>query len=65
MPRFLSLVNCPLALHLYLVIVVALVTKLCPTLLQPPDPSVHGIAQASILAWVAISVSRGSSQPRD
>ena len=31
---------------------------------SPPDPSVHGISQARILAWVAISVSRGSSQPR-
>ena len=27
--------------------------------------SVHGILQAGILEWVAISSSRGSSQPRD
>ena len=27
--------------------------------------SVHGISQARILEWVAISFSRGSSQPRD
>ena len=27
--------------------------------------SVHGISQAKILEWVAISYSRGSSQPRD
>ena len=27
--------------------------------------SVHGISQAGILDWVAISSSRGSSQPRD
>ena len=27
--------------------------------------SVHGISQASILEWVAIPFSRGSSQPRD
>ena len=27
--------------------------------------SVHGILQARILEWVAISFSRGSSQPRD
>ena len=27
--------------------------------------SVHGILQARILEWVAISCSRGSSQPRD
>ena len=32
---------------------------------SPPDSSVHGILQARILVWVAISSSRGSSQPRD
>ena len=32
---------------------------------SPPGSSVHGILQASILEWVAISFSRGSSQPRD
>ena len=30
-----------------------------------PDSSVHGISQARILEWVAISSSRGSSWPRD
>ena len=30
-----------------------------------PGPSVHGIFQARILGWVAMSSSRGSSQPRD
>ncbi|XDA77940.1 hypothetical protein R6Z07M_008007 [Ovis aries] len=30
-----------------------------------PDSSVHGVLQARILKWVAISSSRGSSQPRD
>ena len=30
-----------------------------------PDSSVHGILQARILEWVAISLPRGSSQPRD
>ena len=30
-----------------------------------PGSSVHGISQAGILVWVAISFSRGSSQPRD
>ena len=30
-----------------------------------PGSSVHGILQARILEWVAISYSRGSSQPRD
>ena len=47
-----------------------LVTKLRPTLCNPMDcspqgSSVYGILQARILAWVAISFSRGSSQPRD
>ena len=42
------------------------VTQLCPTLCNPvdcspPGSSVHGILQARILEWVAISFSRGSS----
>ena len=42
----------------------------CLTLCDPvdcslPDSSVHGILQARILEWVAISSSKGSSQPRD
>ena len=42
----------------------------CPTLCDPmdcslPGSSVHGILQARILEWVAISFSRGSSCPRD
>ena len=32
---------------------------------SPLDFSVHGISQARILEWVAISFSRGSSQPRN
>ena len=32
---------------------------------SPPGSSVHGVSQARILKWVAISFSRGSSQPRD
>ena len=32
---------------------------------QAPQATVHGIFQARILEWVAISFSRGSSQPRD
>ena len=47
-----------------------LVTQSCPSLWQPckcslPGSSVHGISQAKLLEWVAISFSRGSSQPRD
>ena len=42
----------------------------CPTLCDPmdcspPGSSIHGILQARILEWVAISFSRGSSWPRD
>ena len=40
-----------------------LVTQLCPTLCDPM--SIHGILQARILEWVAISFTRGSSPPRD
>ena len=32
---------------------------------SPPGSSVHGILQARILEWVAISISRESSWPRD
>ena len=47
-----------------------LVTQTCPTLCDPtvcsPSASfVHSIFQARILEWVAISFSKGSSQPRD
>ena len=32
---------------------------------SPPGSSVHGIFQARILEWTAISSSRGFSQPKD
>jgi len=32
---------------------------------RPPDSSVHGVLQARVLGWVAISSSRGSSWSRD
>ena len=32
---------------------------------SPPGSSVHGILQARIQEWIAISFSRGSSRPRD
>ena len=35
------------------------------TLCNPTDYTVHGILQATILDWVAVPFSRGSSQPRD
>ena len=47
-----------------------LVIQPSPTLCDPMDcsltgSSVHGILQATILEWVAISTFRGSSQHRD
>ena len=47
-----------------------LVAQSCPTLRDPMDCSpsglfVHGISQARILEWVAISFSRGYFWPRD
>ena len=46
------------------------VTQSCLTLCEPincslPSSSVHGILQARVLEWVAISFSRGSSRTRD
>ena len=46
------------------------ISQLCPTLwdlmdCSLPGSSVHGIFQARILEWAAISYSRGSSRPRD
>ena len=47
-----------------------LVTQLCLTLCNPMDCSpggapVHGGSPGKILEWVAMTSSRGSSQPRD
>ena len=55
--------------HMF-VCVCVLVVQLCLILCDPMDhsssgSSVHGILQSRILEWVAISFSRGSSQPRD
>ena len=46
------------------------VAQSCPTLCNPmdcslPGSSVHGIFQAIVLEWIAISFSRGSSQSRN
>ena len=46
------------------------VRQSCPTLCNPmgyspPGSSVHAILQARILEWVAMSSSKGPSQPRD
>ena len=44
------------------------VAQSCPSLCDPMDPSppgssIHGISQARVLEWVAISRSEGSSRP--
>ena len=49
---------------------VCYITQSCLTLCDPmdcspPGSSLHGIFQAEALEWVAISFSRGSSQPGD
>ena len=54
----------------YLFYVCCLVAKLSltpcnPMEYSPPGSSIHGISQAWILEWIAISFSTGSSQPRD
>ena len=46
------------------------VAQSCPTLCDPmdsslPRSSIHGIFQARVLEWIAISFSRGLFQPRD
>ena len=46
------------------------VIQSCQTLCDPmdcslPGSSVHGIFQAIVLEWIAISFSRGSSRPSD
>ena len=48
----------------------SVVTQLCLTLCDPmgcspPGSSAHGVLQARILEWAAMSFSRGSSRPRD
>ena len=58
-------------IHIYMVVMVnGEVAQSCPTLCDPVDcslqgSSIHGILQARILEWVAISFSSGPSQPRD
>ena len=49
---------------------VCLATQSCMTVCFPmdcslPGSSIHGILQASILLWVAVSFSRASSRPKD
>ena len=57
--------------HWYMSEWVSEVAPSCPTLCDsvdcspPPGSSLHGILQARILEWIAISFSRWSSWPRD
>ena len=59
-----------LTMYTLVLVSIVLIALWCPTLCvpmdcSPPGSSVHGILQARILEWVAISWSRWSSQPRD
>ena len=52
--------------HMYMYLVTQSRPTHCgPMDYSPPGSSVHGILQARILEWTAISFSRGSSQPSD
>ena len=47
-----------------------LVTLSCPAVCDPvhcspPGSSVHEFLRVTVLEWVAVSLSRGSSRPRD
>ena len=67
----LELIPCPcFSFHMPAETQVSEVAQLCLTLCDPmdcslPRTSVRGIFQARVLEWVALSFSRGSSQPRD
>ena len=55
---------------LTMAMVVCSIPPSCPTICDSmdcslPDSSVHGISQTRRLEWVAVSLSRGSSRPRD
>ena len=53
------------ALPLFCSVAKSCLTLCDPVDCNPPGSSVHGIFQAKILEWVAISSSRGYSRPRD
>ena len=56
----------PILTNLSISVVAQSCLTLCdPMNCRPPGSSVHGILQARILKWLAISFSRGFSQPRD
>ena len=51
------------SLLLYVLIIQSCLTLCDPMDCSPPGSSVHGIFQATILEWVALPSSRGSSRP--
>ena len=59
------LISFPWILQLDVFFFFASLFEILWTVCSPPGFSIHGISQARILEWVAISVSRGSSPPRD
>ena len=64
--QHIQLFRCLIAREKNKVLIAQSGTTLCnPMDCSPPGSSVHGILQARILEWVAISFSRGASQPRD
>ena len=52
----------PFHLKVHVLVVQSYLTLCEPMDCSPPDSSVHGISQARILEWDAISFSRGSSR---
>ena len=60
----------PMLIHSLIKNILLLVAQSCSTLCDPmdcspPGSSIHGISQARILKWIAISFSKGSSWSRD
>ena len=58
-------VSVVLSVCVYVLVIQSCPTPCYPMDCGPPGSSVHGMFQARILGWIAISSSRGSSQPRD
>ena len=58
--------SCPTVLFVAVIYSLSHVWTFCSSMeYSPPGSSVHGISQARILEWVAISFFKGSSWPRD
>ena len=66
--KLLSIVPCAMQwipVYLFYMCVLTCVQLFMTPWTSPPGSSVHGIFQAKLLEWVAISYSRGSSWPKD